>query len=89
MEVVGRNNDVSLPLCGYYGPLGAIFGHHHYLYAYNDQNYDMESLLNATELAIAAAKFYRTIMLHKRKQFYQERLASDTVGGHHSTYASL
>lgn len=66
MEVVGRFNDVSFPLCGYYGPLGAIFGHHHYVYSYNNKNYDMEALLNATELAADAAKFYRAILLHKR-----------------------
>jgi hypothetical protein len=74
MEIVGRMSDVSFPYCGYYSNVGAIFGHHAYIFAYNNRNWDMEGLMNATEVAVEAAKFYRTIQIRKRAVTASQRV---------------
>mmetsp|Transcript_27299 Transcript_27299/g.58815 ORF Transcript_27299/g.58815 Transcript_27299/m.58815 type:complete len:118 (-) Transcript_27299:91-444(-) len=58
VELVGDFKDVNMPLCGYYGPMAAIFGHHHYIYGYSfGKNEEMGLERAATE----AATFYRQL----------------------------
>ena len=35
IELVSGFHNVHMPFCGYYGMFSAIYGHHHYLHAYN------------------------------------------------------
>lgn len=35
VETTSGPNEVSMPLCGYYGPFGAVFGHHSYVFSYS------------------------------------------------------
>jgi hypothetical protein len=59
VELVGAFRDVSMPVCGYYGPYGAIFGHHHYLHVY-DHAVETVSLRISTAAA-SVADFYEKI----------------------------
>ena len=56
VEITGHVLDVSMPWCGYYGPTAAIFGHHHYIYAYDHSQQN----LNASDVAYQARLFYLT-----------------------------
>lgn len=58
VEIAGEFKDVNMPVCGYYGPFAAIFGHHHYLYSYShEENWELQSQSAGDE----AAAFYSFI----------------------------
>jgi hypothetical protein len=62
VEIVGETKDVNMPVCGYYGPYAAIFGHHHYTYAFH---FEKGWPLLAQQAADEASSFYQ--FLRKRK----------------------
>jgi hypothetical protein len=55
VEVVGETKDVNMPVCGYYGPYAAIFGHHHYIDAFY---YEGGERVNPTQIVQKSRKFY-------------------------------
>ena len=69
IEIVGEFNDVNMPVCGYYGTLSAVCGHHHYLYVYDfNSMVDRKTVeginkysLKPEEAADDAVKFYEYI----------------------------
>ncbi len=64
VEVTSKLDSVSMPLCGYYGPFGAIFGHHHYVYSYDRDQQEKMDRNRTTEIAQLVHDFY--IQLHMK-----------------------
>jgi hypothetical protein len=66
VELVGETKDVNMPVCGYYGPFAAIFGHHHYIYAFL---FDKGWPLLSQQAADESSAFYQ--FLRKRTNYIQ------------------
>ncbi len=64
VEFVGHFDNVHMPLCGYYGPYAAIFGHHHYTHAYN---YDTKDPIRPDLAAKKALEFYNQLRMNDRE----------------------
>lgn len=64
VELVAHFNNVNMPMCGYYGPWGSMFGIHHYLYAYR---YDEHYPIRPDVCAAQTLKFYNEIHTRKRE----------------------
>lgn len=57
VEMVGRIVDVHMPICGYYGPMAAAMGHHHYIHSYTVDSQDVREDIAAEK----AAGFYQVV----------------------------
>ena len=55
IEIVGETKDVNMPVCGYYAPFAAIFGHHHYTYAFQ---FEKQWPILSQQAADESASFY-------------------------------
>lgn len=55
VEFTGDFKVVSMPVCGYYGPLAAVNGQHHYLHAYN---YKEDKDMRLTDAVKGVRSFY-------------------------------
>eukprot|EP01039_Chlorochromonas_danica_P003790 gene3790-4140_t len=62
VEFAGVVRDVHAPICGYYGPYAATFGHHHYFHAYNGHT----GHIHMSAAATRAAAFYQVIQGKKK-----------------------
>ena len=62
-EISAHLNDSQMPLCGYFGNMAYIFGHHHYLFAYNGDNGSFNpprevETMNETDVVQELLKYY-------------------------------
>jgi hypothetical protein len=58
IEIVGEVGANNMPVCGYYGPMAAGLGLHHYLHAYD---FKMKKNIGADECALKASGFYKLL----------------------------
>ena len=58
IEITGQFDGRMMPVCGYHGPLAAIFGVHHYVYYYDWRG---GAKLNSTDVAIESKVFYEQV----------------------------
>ena len=78
-EISGHFNDVQMPLCGYFGSMAHMFGHHHYLYTYNGENDDLDpprsiEIMDEIDIVKELLNYYKYIHSEEsaelRKPFY-------------------
>jgi hypothetical protein len=62
IEIVGKFDGRMLPVCGYHGPLIAMYGNHHYLHYYDWKGGE---LLLANVMAKESYQFYKYIQRSK------------------------
>lgn len=55
VELATKYNPAVMPVCGYYGSLASVCGHHHYLYAYNRKD---NPPIDAERLALEVRNYY-------------------------------
>ena len=55
VELATQYNPAVMPVCGYYGTLSAVCGHHHYLFSYNRKD---QPPIDTDLLAGEVLKFY-------------------------------
>jgi hypothetical protein len=64
VEIVGKFDGRMLPVCGFYGPLAAAFGLHHYVHYY-DSNFSPTNftsrLMNSKQVAAETLDFYNEL----------------------------
>ena len=65
VEMTGRINAVNLPVCGYIGVFGAIFGHHHYLYTYATEQGDVLDDSRSSEISRLVHAFYSQLRMKR------------------------
>jgi hypothetical protein len=59
VEMSAYFDDRQLPVCGFYGSYFNIYGHHHYLYAWNEFNDpNITETFNTTDFAVKVRRFY-------------------------------
>ena len=70
VEIFGDIKDVNMPLCGYYGPLSAIVGAHHFLYSYNYHKNPSEELDDARvqDIVQQSHEFYMNLRTKPRNE---------------------
>ena len=65
IEIIGKFDGRMLPVCGYHGPLAAIYGVHHYLHYYDWKG---DERFNPMKIAAESFDFYSYIQTIKPKQ---------------------
>ena len=56
-EIVGEFDGRMTPLCGFHGPLAAVFGHHHYIHYYDSFGKEEINYVSFVEQLYSLYKF--------------------------------
>lgn len=73
-EIVGQFDGRMLPVCGFHGPLAAVFGIHHYIYYYDGFRGIPVDPNDATNITWVPAYVDVAKITQELYHFYQERL---------------
>ena len=65
VEMTNRIDSVNMPVCGYIGVFGAIFGHHHYLYTYTTEQGDVLDDSRSSEISRLVYAFYSQLRMKR------------------------